>query len=196
MGKESVFIEKKRIAMEKLRDAVKNKKVDSKIMGILEKINKMNEYFTTSSCAGRIILLKLPEAGDKKNAVFIGKWHEKVVAEEIMRLIECLDDEIWFMVNPPIIHVGCKTMKDVKALLTVANQSGFKHSSIKSVGKIVFVEILSTERMDVPICFKGRMPVDEEYIRILVEIANKMMDRIDKKLAKLDEELSKMSQRL
>ena len=191
MGKEKIFLERERISMDKLHRAIDSNKVDEKIMNIINAINRREEYFTTSSCAGRIILIQVNEAGDKKNADFIGKWHEKVELEEILNSLKCSDGkEVWFMVNPPIIHVGCRTLNDAKKLLTIANRSGFKHSSVKSIGDVIFIEILSTERMDVPVCVNGERVVSKKYIAMLVKIANKMMDRIDEKLKRLEKELS------
>jgi len=78
MSLESDFLENKKNALQKLDKAKIENKVDIGILPILDIINSLNEYYTTSSCFGRIVLLELPVIGDKKNAKFIGKWHRTI----------------------------------------------------------------------------------------------------------------------
>ncbi len=51
------FDEQKDKAMEGLRKALKEGKVDEDIIPLLEKINSLENYFTTSSCSGRISVM-------------------------------------------------------------------------------------------------------------------------------------------
>ena len=46
-------------------------------------INKSDDYYTSSSCSGRIVLIELPEIGDKKEAKFLGKWHREILRNEL-----------------------------------------------------------------------------------------------------------------
>ena len=51
-------------------------KWDEKIVGLCEKINSLENYYTTSSCAGRILLIK--DEDEKREDLFLKVWHDFV----------------------------------------------------------------------------------------------------------------------
>ena len=57
------------------------------------------------------------------------------------------------------------------------------------MGEKIIVEIRSTEKMDAPVVKNGKIYPSEEYVIILVEIGNQLLDRIRKKIEKLNENL-------
>ncbi|MCD6222157.1 MAG: hypothetical protein J7K12_00520, partial [Thermoplasmata archaeon] len=166
------FLRGKETAMNKLHSAMYQKKVDEKAIPIIEKLNEMADFFTTSSCSGRIALLEIPLPGRKRKAKFLGKWHHEISMEDVEKALgKAKNGELWFLVQSPIFHVFTISLKNAKALLHAAIQSGFKYSSIKSINGKVMVEILSTEKMDVPIGKDGKIFVSKEYLSLLTEIA-------------------------
>ncbi len=188
------FFHARNKAMEALKKAIQEKKVDEKALPIVEKINKLGDYFTTSSCSGRIVLLEIPTFGRKRKAKFLGKWHRKIKLGEMKEALnKAKKGEIWFLVQSSIFHVSTISMENARKLLNVANQSGFKYSSIKTFNGKIVVEILSTERIDAPLGKDGEIFVGDDYLKILVEIANKMMERMDKKLKRLEKNLDMLS---
>jgi len=187
------FFENKRRAIEKLQKAMEMKKVDERAKPIIDKINSLFDYFTTSSCSGRIVLLEIPSAGRKRKARFLGKWHEEVKIENVMEAIKkARHGEIWFLVQSPIFHVSTISIKNARILLNAAIQSGFKYSSIKALNGKIVVEILSTEKMDVPVGKDGNLYVSKEYMEMLVNISNMLLRRMHKKLSRLDRKLKEM----
>ena len=88
MSLESVFLKHKKIALAKLQSAKEENLVDRGVLNILSLINQLDDYYTSSSCAGRVLLLELPSLGDKKNAVFLGKWHRKIESVEVLNSLE------------------------------------------------------------------------------------------------------------
>lgn len=68
--------------------------IDEDIMEILDEINRREEYYTTSSCSGRIVLISLPEAGAKKEAKFVAKWHRPVSFEELQNSLKIWADNM------------------------------------------------------------------------------------------------------
>jgi len=187
------FLRGKEIAMGKLHSAMARKKVDEKAMPIIEKLNEMADFFTTSSCSGRIALLEIPLPGRKRKAKFLGKWHHDISMKDLEKALgKATNGELWFLVQSPIFHVFTISLKNAKALLHAAIQSGFKYSSIKSINGKVMVEILSTEKMDVPIGKDGKIFVSKEYLSLLTEIANLLMKKMDKKLKRLKFNIEKM----
>ncbi len=62
------FFDAKEIALKSLMEASIEGKVDEGIVSILDQINKIQGFYTSSSCAGRIVLLEIPQIGDKRGA--------------------------------------------------------------------------------------------------------------------------------
>ncbi len=196
------FVMVKRVALERLS----REGADDDILGLIELLNSSEDYFTTSSCAGRIILLCIPWIGAKREAKFVAKWHRKVSKEEVLKAIavwkedereekrerEKKDpdgeggDELWLSSQSPILHVACASMDKAKQLLNMAIESGFKYSGIKSVSEWrMMVEIMSTERMDVPLGRDGVLFCDDSYLDFIISKANLMLDRGRHKLKRL-----------
>ncbi|NMC60580.1 MAG: hypothetical protein GYA51_14525 [Candidatus Methanofastidiosa archaeon] len=177
--------------LEELKKVIENGEVDFRIIDTLNILNSKKDYYTTSSCAGRIILIELEEIGGKKESNFIFKSHEKVNYHDIWSIInEYRGSKMLFLiVNSPIIHVVCRDLDSAKKLINFSKESGFKYTSITSFGEKITVEIRSTEKMDVPFVKDGIVYPTEEYVKMIVEIANEMIERIKKKIEKLNENL-------
>ncbi|HIJ13803.1 TPA: hypothetical protein HA371_03600 [Candidatus Woesearchaeota archaeon] len=92
-----------------------------------------------------------------------------------------------------ILHVACRTIDDANIMLKIARDIGFRRSGIIADSNIIIVEICSTEKMDVPISDKGKLLVDENYIRFIVKIANEKFSKGRNKLNKFEEEVKKIS---
>jgi len=186
------FLESKERAMGALRKAMKSGEVDEKALPVIEKLNGVEEFFTTSSCSGRIVILEVPSIGKKVDARFLGKWDREVTVDDITDAIEnAKKGEIWMLAQPPIFHVSVANMKKASELLGIAKQSGFKDSGIKHVGKRIVIEIKSTEEMDVPIGMDGKMMCGNEYLSLIVSVANEIMEKAEKKLEGLEENIDK-----
>lgn len=191
---EKNFELQKRIAMEKLEDALRKNLVDGDIISLLEKINSLESYFTTSSCSGRIVVMEMPDLGDKLNARWLGKWHREVSPEEVKAALASHNGGmLWFMLHSPILHVASRSLEDAVKLLNLGIQSGFKNSSIKSVShKKLIVELYSTERLDVPLGEDGEIWIDDGYLERIVGMANRQLRRAKGKLSKLEGEIEKL----
>ena len=192
MDKERDFSDGKKTALTKLEKARNEDMVDEKILPILDIINQSEKLYTSSSCAGRIVLLELPSIGDKKNAEFLGKWHRNIEPSEIISAsTKAKTGQLWLLAQSPIIHITAKTNLDAEDMLKTAISSGFKNSGLKSLGRKIVIEVCSTERLDAPVGKNGRLFCNEEYLHLLVEIANDVIDRSNLKLDGLTNELKK-----
>ncbi len=189
----SVFDKGKNKALEKLNKAKKEKQVDKKILPVLNILNKSEDFFTSSSCSGRIVLLELPELGDKKNAEFLGKWHKKINKSDVLKAAETTknQNQMWLLAQPPIMHVFCKNKESANFLMKTSVASGFKHSSFKSTMDKIIVEICSTERLDFPVGKNGKILCDSTHLDFLIEIANNIIQRSDEKIKRLEKNLIK-----
>lgn len=183
MDKKYDFKQGKKNALKKLELAKKDDKVDSKIIPIIDFINRSDLFYTTSSCAGRLIVLQLPVVGDKKNAVFLGKWHRKIKTNEVIDAIDNAEKgEIWFLAQSSIIHIVCYTESAADKMLKLGVSCGFKNSGLKALRNKIIVEVCSTERMDVPLGIDKKIYCDNKYIDLIVDIGNEIIDKSDSKL--------------
>ena len=181
------FEEEKKWALGRLRE----RGADEEVEVLLQKLNSLEDFFTTSSCSGRIALICLPEIGAKREARFIGKWHRPVNKEEVFEAITSAtsfrNGDVWLIVQSPIAHVACRGLEKATVLLRIAIESGFKYSGIKAIAKDdgrVVVEIMSTERMDVPLATDERMLCSEAHLDFILAKANFMLKRGKAKLTR------------
>jgi tRNA wybutosine-synthesizing protein 3 len=189
--KRDFFYAKKR-AINSFEKAHSEKKIDQKILSILNIINKSSVYFTTSSCSGRIVLLEIPRFGDKKNAKFLGKWHKTIEFDEILSsLISANKGQIWLLAQSSIIHVVAADLQAADKIIKIANTSGFKNSGIKSINRKIICEICSTERLDTPIGSNKVLLCDKDFLIFLVNIANEIIEKSNKKLLRFEQILKK-----
>jgi tRNA wybutosine-synthesizing protein 3 len=164
---------------------------DKKIQVLCEKINKKDNYYTTSSCSGRIVLLKYSE--DKTEGAFLFRTHElinfKEFKEAILKAIKGYNGLIEYQQTSCILHVACKTIYDSLDIVKKAKESGWKRSGVMSGGKRYVVELHSTEQSSFPIADNGKLLVDDGYLRLIVKISNNKLKRVWKKINRLKDVL-------
>ncbi len=177
--------------LEKLNHALERGEVDRELTGLIESINSRPDCVTLSSCSGRIGIIDLPEFGDKKNAVFRGKWHHEVTPEAIATALKLCSNEGWLKVEPPIIHLAVSSLEMADSIVKSGLRAGFKRSCILSVSEWkAVVEITSTEVLESLLSLNGRILVSPDYIEILTDRANKKLERGMEKLRRLERELN------
>ncbi|HIJ01869.1 TPA: hypothetical protein HA363_04405 [Candidatus Woesearchaeota archaeon] len=185
----------KKLCLEKLYKPDKSRKgdVDKPIIKLIDQINSLDDYYTTSSCSGRIYLLT--EADEKPDVKWLYVSHEKVNVKNIINVLKekLPNQRIWLRQENMILHVACRTIDDANIMLKIARDIGFRRSGIIADSNIIIVEICSTEKMDVPISDKGKLLVDENYIKFIVKIANEKFSKGRNKLNKFEEEVKKIS---
>jgi tRNA wybutosine-synthesizing protein 3 len=186
------FIQFKQKTLEKLKTAILDNQVDESILPILRAINKCEEFVTTSSCAGRSILLQLPQVGDKQHATFLGKWHRPVTLLELKQdMKKYKTGQLWFITQSPIFHIAARNIEDADRLIKIGITSGFKHSGFKTGKNRILVEICSTERMDVPLGSNKEIFISDDYLNFLIELGNDLINRSNKKIMRLNKYLEK-----
>ncbi len=184
------FEEGKKNALKSLEKAGHIKKVDEEILPILHLINASSSYYTSSSCAGRIVLLEIPNIGNKKEAVFLGKWHRIIDPYEINDAVKKANRGLlWLLAQSPIFHLVADSSKNADIMVKTAISCGFKNSGIKSLGKRIVVEICSTERLDAPVGRDKNLFCNEEYLRLLVDICNEVIEKSKRKLHQFERKL-------
>ena len=165
------FKEEKRQAINNLAASVRAGDVDEGVGPVIEAVNSLPDYYTTSSCGGRVVLMQ--DIGGKGQNSFIGKWHGRVTVADIDGALKPCDGVLWFRFECPIIHIMARDVQAAGRLMHQAREAGFKRTGIQSVKEgRVLVEVLSTERVDAPVMDGGRRMVTNEYLAFLVCQAN------------------------
>ena len=163
-------------------------KWDSKIKDLCEKINNKKEYYTTSSCGGRVVLIK--SLDEKAENVFLFRTHKKIKFGELKKALKNVDylGLVEFQQTTCILHVACKTLNDAQVLVNKAKLSGWKHSGIMNI-KRNMVELHSTEKISFPIMDDGKVLVDDDFLKMIVREANDKLERVWGKIEKLEKEI-------
>jgi len=161
---------------------------DSKIVKLCKKLNKSDKYYTTSSCAGRIVLIKSLDV--KARDVFLFRTHDKI---KFVELKKALDDAgkkysglIDFQQTTCILHVACADLNSAQKLVNLAKLSGWKHSGIMATRRRFMVELHSTEKLDFPIMKNKKLLVNDDFLKIIVKQANKKLGKAWEKIVRLE----------
>ena len=164
--------------------------IDKPILKLVNKINSLENYYTTSSCAGRITLIKDME--QKKQGLFLFRTHEKISFEKIKNELNNAKKYrklVYFKQEPCILHIACKDIAAAQELIDKAKFVGFKKSGMFATKNRVICELLSTENIILPIIDKGKILVSDSFLKLLVKEANKKLERTRKKINNFYESL-------
>lgn len=170
-----------------LKKAKEEKEIDKEMIGLCDFIAKTKNYFTSSGCSGRILLLGLIDR-TKKNTYFHRKWHEKASPREVIKALkEKTKGEIWLKMEPFIAHIGTNSLENARKLLALKDKSGIKRGGIivAKPGKFL-VELIGTEELSVLVKKNNRILAPEEFIKEIVLEANKKMKRNYERLKKFE----------
>ncbi|XP_069498006.1 tRNA wybutosine-synthesizing protein 3 homolog isoform X1 [Ambystoma mexicanum] len=180
-------------------DFSKKGSVDTDIAHIVQRLNAEDHFFTTSSCSGRIILVDTPSSNSfevqKQNCSWLFVTHQKCKKDDVIAALQKANGDAVFKFEAFVLHVQCQLLEDAQLLHSVAINSGFRNSGITvgKKGKIVMA-VRSTHCLEVPLCRKGTLLVNEDYIDYLVQAANLKMEenkhRIDRFYSCLQSALS------
>lgn len=188
----------KSAALRKLRQAVSQDLVDEEVIPLLFLLCDIDGLVTTSSCSGRVQLISTPSPGDKRGSRVIGKWHRKVHVKEVLDAVDSWNGrgELYLLVQPLLVHVRCRDLPSAARLRNLAQGAGLKSSTIRSVrldgeepaewGTVV--EIMGTERMEVPIDGIDRVCL-ERCMEQWVTKGNRLLDRTKRNIPRLTKEL-------
>lgn len=167
-------------------DHSKKGSVDGPIKDLVDHINSLDDFYTTSSCSGRIVLLQEPESGLKKDTEWLYVSHDLADADAVMkRLSELPQERVWLRMEPFILHIAVRNLELADELMKRLMSIGLKHSGILGVSKRIMVEISGNDHMDIPVAVHGRMIVSEEYVGYAVNAANEKLGKNHERLGRL-----------
>lgn len=156
----------------KKKDKSKKGCIDEDIKEIIGIINSNEDYYTTSSCAGRIVLLEM-KSRRKNDCEWIFTKHGKVTFSEIFDSLvnQKFRYQIWFKQQPLILHVACRNIDAAKKLLEKSRKI-FKRTGIISLtNRKTVLEIIGDDRLETVVANKDFV-VNKDYIKKLVNCAN------------------------
>jgi len=158
---------------------------DEKIKGLCNKINKSKNYYTTSSCAGRVVLIK--SLDEKSEDVFLFRTHDKISFNELKKALKNIkyNGLVEFQQTTCILHIACESLKDAQDIVNKAKLAGWKRSGIMG-GKRNMVELYSTESISFPVMENMKILVDDDFLKLIVKKANKKLERTWKKINRLE----------
>jgi tRNA wybutosine-synthesizing protein 3 len=190
------FAEQKKRTLDQLGkdDASRQGHVDDEVLSLLETINANTAYYTTSSCAGRILVYEDHPSKQKKDVRWLLSSHQEVALPDVMTALNVPTNyTLWLRFEPLILHVCCTTHDAAERLLALVHESGFKHSGVLSLRPRIIVEVISSERIDVPLGKEGKLLVDAATMIFFLEEANRKLkanagrrEELKKKIAGLN----------
>ena len=170
-------------------DKSKKGRVDELVKPLINLINKHECYFTTSSCSGRIMVIK--PAKLKKDVEWLFFSHKEVEVSSLTAKIHEFADkskqELWFKIEGFILHIACRDIESAQKLLSLAKKVGLKRSGIISTASKVMVEIISSEILETPISKNNQLMVEDNYLEFIIDEANAKLKRTHNRIKKLKE---------
>ncbi|KAM9000490.1 tRNA wybutosine-synthesizing protein 3 homolog isoform 1-T1 [Sarcophilus harrisii] len=162
--------------------------VDEDVVELVQLLNGREQFFTTSSCAGRILLLDGNMDGSetqKQNCPWLWVTHRPCAKEDVLSALKSARGDAVLKFEPFVLHVQCRQLRDAQVLHSAAVDSGFRNSGI-TVGKRgkTMLAVRSTHGLEVPLSQRGRLMVTEEYIDFLLKIANQKMEENKRRIGR------------
>lgn len=173
--------------------ALSEGKMDNQMISLCNYIAGTKNFFTSSGCAGRIVLLKLNENEEKRKSAFCKKWHCTVSAKEIIGAINSSKEKnLWFKQEPFIVHIGTNNLKNANKILETMHAAGIRRGgiSVAKEGKFL-IELIGSNFLSFPAKVGGKKIADREFIEKMVEIANKKLEKNYRALKRFEEECRK-----
>ena len=180
------FQNEKKTFLAKL-DKSKKGEIDEKIIPLLNMLNQNNDYYTTSSCSGRVYLWR--GSGKKNETQWLRVSHD-FITPDFLKLtrtapIPNINDSglIWLRVEPLILHIACKDLESANKLLAVIRKL-YKKSCLLSVSSKIIVEIRGSEFLEMPLYQNGELLFNDKID--LTQLVNKKFTLIFNKIKKLN----------
>lgn len=175
------FPNRKKTFLEKL-DKSKKGELDQRLISLLDLINSQKDYFTTSSCSGRVLLYQT--TGKKNETTWLRVSHQPIT-KDFFDHLEQQKELVWLRLEPFITHVACQDLDSALALLNQA-KTVFKKSSLLSAANKIIVELKGSEFLELPLAKDQQFLIKEKYLELLIRIINRKLKRIWQNTEKLE----------
>ena len=177
------FSNDKKTFLSKL-DKSKKDSLDEKIIPLINLINSKENYYTTSSCSGRVLLWR---GSGKKNETQWLKVSHDFITEEFFN-IHPTTDLVWLRLEPLIMHICCKDLDSGNSLLDQI-KTIYKKSGFLSVKNKIIIEIRGSEFLEMPFYLDGKILFNSD-LTLLQELINNKFKEMEIKQEKLEKKIT------
>lgn len=168
------FENEKKTFLEKI-DKSKKGSIDEKVKDILDRINSLKDYYTTSSCSGRVTLWR--GSGKKNEREWLKVSHD-LIDEDFFKTDET--GEVWLRFEGFIIHICCRDLDKAEGLLKEARKI-YRRSNVLSFRRKIIVEIIDNTILEMPFFKDGKKIFCGDEI-LLKELINSKFTKNWKKM--------------
>ena len=138
--------------------------IDEKIRDLLDIINSIEYFYTTSSCSGRAMVY-IP-GKRKQETVWVFTSHEEINNS----ISKYQGVNHWFKTEGPIIHLVAIDLEKAREIIELFRLNGWKKTGIISLKHKIVVEASTSLLINQPF-----NELSSEYIELLVNEANKKL---------------------
>lgn len=170
-------------------------KVDEAIRSLVDTINDSSDYYTTSSCAGRIILVQsTPGVTGYADMDWLFVSHNTVkdsspIEEALKTIKHEKGSEVWLNMEAFIVAICARNVASAQKLLDVCRTSaGLKRCCITGVKQNrVIMALMDTQRIETLVAKDGKTLVSNEYLDTLIQIANEKLNKTRQRMKRLED---------
>lgn len=172
---DAVFRKQKQSCLSKI-DLSKKGSLDEAVADIVAFINQHDQYFTTSSCSGRIYIYEESDS-KKKSCNWLYVTHDASDWKLMWESLRESRGDAFIKFEPFVLHVQCGNLVCAQLLHGAAIAAGFRNSGL-SVGKHgkIITAVRSTHSLEVPVTCGGECLVSCEYVKHVSKLANRKLE--------------------
>ncbi|KSW11764.1 hypothetical protein CF15_02855 [Pyrodictium occultum] len=140
-------------------------------------------------------MFSAPTPGDKRHGGIVRKWHKPIGPQELEEAVrEAMNANhsyLWAAAQPPILALHTCSIAMAELLASIAVRAGYKYTGYRYTSRSYYMFIFGTERIDIPIMFRGRFVATRNY-SLLAELLNSYLALGKRKLDRLRRAIASM----
>ena len=184
-----------RLKKSKLSSADLSRKggIDEPIRPLIEKLNALCDYFSLSSCSGRVMIASKERDNEKQGLPWHSNFHHCPTVDELKANIKGRNTILKY--EPFILHVQCRELISAKLLLNQALQSGYRNSGLVPAkqGRYVLA-VRSTLTLELPVTDgNGAILISDHYVEVIQQSIQAKFDQNEIYIKRFEESLDHIS---
>ncbi|HIG93376.1 TPA: hypothetical protein HA242_01305 [Candidatus Woesearchaeota archaeon] len=155
-------------------DKSKKGEIDDRVISLMKTINALPDFYTTSSCSGRVYLWQ--GTGKKNETEWIKVSHD-LIDDDFFRLSgDTNKGVVWLRMEGFIMHIACRDVVKANQLLEKVRRV-YKKSGFLGVSNKIILEIRGSEFMEMPWLLDGGKLFSGE-VQWLVGLLNSKLKKV------------------